>query len=133
MTGSCHCQGVRFELTPPTEFVSHCHCADCRRIHGAAFVTWTAVPRERFALLCGGDLLNDYWSSDQVNWRFCSRCGTSLLYESREAPEKVYVTAANLETLDQPPDCHVSFEEAVAWLHHDQTLPRYRGKTTERM
>lgn len=28
MTGSCYCEGVRFELTPPTEFISHRHCAD---------------------------------------------------------------------------------------------------------
>lgn len=131
MTGSCHCGGVRFKLTPPTEFVSHCHCADCRRTHGAAFVTWTAVPRERFAFLSGEELLTGYWSSDKVCWKFCSRCGSSLLYESREAPHKIYATVGNLDEVDRLPDSHVSFEESPAWLAGSHELPRFKGKTDE--
>ena len=46
VTGGCLCDAVRFRITLPTLFCAHCHCSMCRRPHGAAFVTWTAVPPE---------------------------------------------------------------------------------------
>jgi hypothetical protein len=49
-TGGCLCGGVRFVATGDWRFCAHCHCAWCRRAHGAAFVTWFGVPSDRFAL-----------------------------------------------------------------------------------
>ena len=57
--GQCHCQKVKFQITPPTEFCSHCHCESCRKTHGAAFVTWTSVPNDQLKNLKGESLLND--------------------------------------------------------------------------
>ena len=42
--GGCHCGAVRFVARFPSRFVAHCHCASCRRAHGAAFVTWAGFP-----------------------------------------------------------------------------------------
>ena len=132
MQGSCFCGRVRFRLTPPTEFVSHCHCHSCRRSHGAAFVTWTAVPKERFELL--GGQLKSYQSSPGTAWQFCPECGSSLFYESDKAAHKIYVVVACLDDPpDRQPDAHVSYEEAVEWLHLNDGLPRYRGKTEVRI
>ncbi len=33
LEGGCLCGAVRFSLTPPTDFVAHCHCQSCRRAH----------------------------------------------------------------------------------------------------
>ena len=41
----------------PTLFCAHCHCSMCRRNHGAAFVTWFGIARERLALEAGEDVL----------------------------------------------------------------------------
>lgn len=134
VTGRCFCGTIRFELTFPTDFCSHCHCEDCRRSHGAAFVTWTSVPIERFRFLSGEDKLRKHTSHPGVRWGFCGECGTSLLYDCDEAPRKVYVTVANLEgPLDREPDSHVSFEEHVPWLRVADDLPTFRGKTEERI
>lgn len=96
-------------------------------------VAWTAVDRADFELLEGQEV-RGYHSSDAVEWRFCGRCGSTLFYESREAPEKVYVTVASLTSdLDRPLEGHVSFEEKAAWLDLSPDLPRYRGKTDELM
>ena len=35
--GSCLCGQVRFELTGPAQFINHCHCSMCRKVHGAAY------------------------------------------------------------------------------------------------
>jgi hypothetical protein len=128
--GRCFCGTIRFELIPPTEFVSHCHCEDCRRSHGSAFVTWTAVPKDRFHWLAGEERLKKHESHPGVRWGFCSECGTSFFYDCDDSPQKVYVTVSSLESSpDRLPDCHVSFEERMEWLKISDGLPKFRGKT----
>ena len=128
--GQCYCGSVSFELTFPTLSCSHCHCEDCRRIHGAAFVTWVSVPSERFKFLAGENRVRKYESHPGIRWGFCSDCGTSLLYDCDDAPESIYVTVANLTgPLDRKPALHYSFEEKVPWLDVKDSIPKVFGKT----
>lgn len=118
-------------LTPPTLFVSHCHCDTCRRSHAAAFVTWTAVPTAQFEFTGGEDALTRYASSPGVERAFCRHCGSPVSYVSRDATDRVYVPVAVLDTIDQPPDSHVSFEERAAWLAGVVSLPCFRAKSSQ--
>ena len=139
--GRCLCGAVRVTLEPPTLFASHCHCESCRRAHAAAFVTWTGVPRERFALVQGEDRVTRYPSSPGAFRCFCSVCGSVMFtYYTPEhadfsaAAGTVYVPVAVLEgPLDRAPDSHVSMEEAAPWFAFHDDLPRYHAKTDERM
>ena len=132
--GNCFCGAVRFELVPPTEFASHCHCEDCRKSHSAAFVTWTSVPSAQFKLLSGKDEVRRYQSHPGVYWGFCSKCGSSMFYDADDTPGRIYVTVVSLvDALDREPDSHMSFEERMSWYPASRTLPCFRGKTEERM
>ena len=86
VSGSCFCGAVRFEVELPTVFCAHCHCSMCRRAHGAGFVTWFGVERERLRLLGGEDALVRYRSSDQGTRSFCGTCGSTLFCESTRHP-----------------------------------------------
>ena len=119
----CFCGGVRLRVTAPTEFCGHCHCANCRLAHGAAYVTWTS----------GETRVRWFESRPGTRWGFCGECGSSLLYRSEDAPGRIYVTAASFPGgLDRAPESHVSWEERVGWLEPTH-LPCYRGKTEERL
>ena len=139
--GRCLCAGVEFELQPPSDFCAHCHCESCRLSHGAAFVTWTSVAADHFRITAGGDLVRWYRSSDWIEWGFCGRCGSSMLYRAigeghAEAPklDRMYVTVASLtEPLDREPSVHVSYEERAPWHEVGDGLPKHRGKTDELM
>lgn len=132
--GRCYCGSVQFELTFPTDMCGHCHCESCRRAHGAAFVTWTGAPKTQFRFLSGKDKIKKYKSSADVDWGFCSDCGTSFLYEHAQAPDRVWVTLGSLSgPIDRAPDSHVSFEEHVNWFKVNDSLPRYREKSNELM
>lgn len=114
--------------------MSHCHCESCRLSHSAAFVTWTSVPEDQFQFLLGADLVQRYQSESGARWGFCKRCGSSMLYEIESTPGRVYVTCASIQgVMDLTPDSHVSFEERVSWFHPGDSLPRYRGKSSELM
>lgn len=132
--GSCFCKKIVFEIQFPTEFVSHCHCESCRRSHGSALVTWSGVPRKQFRFLSGENLLSRYNSSKAVSWCFCSNCGSSLLYEHNDFPEKIYFTVANISGfLDRAAEGHVSFEEHVNWFTFDDNLPKFKEKSKDRI
>ena len=113
---------------------SHCHCESCRRLHGAAFVTWTSVPDNQLNLTTNPDAIHWYASSTGVRWGSCARCASRLFYRATTTESKArtacwYVAVASLDApLDRAPSAHVSIEEAVDWCAVDDDLPRYTGK-----
>lgn len=136
--GNCFCGAVEFQIEFPTDFLAHCHCESCRRSHATPFVTWTSVPLEQFELLTGEDDLTWYRSSECIQWGFCGRCGSSMLYRADKDghPEKpgldrIYISAGCLNRLDRAPQSHVSFEERSELLAGFDEIPRYRGKTDD--
>ena len=58
--GSCLCATVSYELFVPPKAVSHCHCSQCRKGHGAAFATYGSVPRSELRILNGAADLKLY-------------------------------------------------------------------------
>jgi hypothetical protein len=115
--GSCHCGAVRFVARFPSRFVAHCHCAHCRRAHGAAFVTWAGFPASQVEVVAGEDDLATHASSPGVARRFCRRCGTKLFYASDRWPGETHVVLAAFdEPVDRAPSGHAFWDEHAAWL-----------------
>ena len=132
--GRCHCHKVKFEIVPPTDFCSHCHCESCRRIHGAGFVTWTSVPEAQLKINLGEDLLKEYYSSPQSVWISCSHCSSPLFQKTGNSPGKTYIAVSSLiDPLDRKPDSHVSFEERVDWITVNDGLSQYKEKSSDRI
>ncbi|MBW2314115.1 MAG: GFA family protein [Deltaproteobacteria bacterium] len=130
VTGACLCGAVRFAVRMPTIFCGHCHCTLCQRNHGAAYVTWFAVPRAQFSLEAGESDLGHHASSDHGTRSFCRRCGSSLFCESTHHPEKLDIVLANMEdAIDRAPQVHVFFDDRAPWVEVGDDLPRLGGET----
>lgn len=130
VSGGCHCGAVRFRIRFPTKFFAHCHCADCRRAHGAAFVSWVGVPAAQFRVDQGTEQLVRYDSSSAAWRQFCGRCGTTLTFAGDRWEGEVHVVAANLNgPVDREPQAHTYFDRAVDWVQPADDLPRLGGAT----
>ena len=81
-SGHCLCGKVEFRVNFPTRWCAHCHCSMCQIAHGAAFVTWVGVPKDKFELISGEKRLSWYASSEQASRGYCNRCGTTLFFRS---------------------------------------------------
>ena len=128
-SGSCFCGAVRFTVEMPTLFCGHCHCSMCRRSHGAGYVTWFAVPRERFSLDAGDAELVRFRSSQHGTRSFCGRCGSSLFCETTHHPEVVDIVLANMNgAIDRSPQAHFYFDDRVDWVCVEDGLPRVGGQ-----
>ena len=77
-TGSCLCGTVRYEVSGPYQWMSHCHCSMCRKQSGSLFATTLGVARENFRWLQGEDAIVHYRSSPAFERPFCRECGSAL-------------------------------------------------------
>lgn len=121
VTGGCLCGAIRFAASKPPRRVTHCHCEACRKALGAVVATFATF--ERDAVTWQGEPVR-YESSD-IAWReFCPRCGTSLSFNYRPSPERMFIA---LGTFDDPAAFPAQFHDfhhaKLPWLQLDENLP----------
>lgn len=123
LTGSCLCGAVAYEVDSPLERIVHCHCRTCRKTHGAAFSSVTAVPRERFRWTRGQATLSAYESSPGKFRRFCSRCGAHIMAE-RVAQPVVLLRLGCLDTaVGERPQLHIWRSDSASWYDPKAAWP----------
>jgi hypothetical protein len=124
--GGCLCGEVRYSVNSAFTDVSHCHCAMCRKHHGAAFATYGEAERSNFHWLQGEEQVIVYRSSAQLERLFCGLCGSSLLCRADEEPGAVYVA---LGTLDDDPGCRATYHiwagSKAPWYLITDDLPQF--------
>lgn len=123
LCGGCLCGGIRYRIEGQPRVVSDCHCSLCRRVSGAACVTWLTVVRDR-VMLQGAPV---WFASSETGARgFCPTCGTHVLARSAHYERYFDVPAG---TLDEPnrvrPTRHVFAADRVGWHELDWSLPAH--------
>jgi hypothetical protein len=128
---------VRFEVEPPFLRAGHCHCSRCRKHAGAAFGTQARVPRERFRLLTGAELVRVWPTPDEALSSgairhavkaFCATCGSSLFGGTWPDGPEVSIRMGAFD--DDPgirPSDRAFFDSRAPWDETDDELPRHPG------
>ena len=95
-SGGCHCGRVRFEVVAPKRLsVSDCNCSMCSR----AGYLHLIVPRDRFKLVSGADVLSTYtFNTATARHLFCSVCGIKSFYVPRSHPDGISVNARCIDS-----------------------------------
>ena len=128
--GRCFCGRIRFELMPPVGACVHCHCSMCRRMHGAAYVTWIELPTEQLEIVEGREHVREFDSSAHGRRSFCTSCGSALFCSIDARPGHIDVVMANLEgELDFAPQLHIYWDHRAPWTVVGDELPRLGGET----
>ena len=133
LEGGCACGAVRFRLTSAPMFVHCCHCRDCQRQTGSAFVLNAMIETDRITLL-SGDLEPVATPTDSGrphDIHRCRACRTALWsdYGRRRALRFV-----RIGTLDEParlaPDVHIYTRSKLPWVELGKTSLPSRPTTT---
>ncbi len=128
-TGGCLCGAVRYRAEAAPMRVVNCHCGTCRKMSGAAFLTFVHFPVASFVWTTGEP--SRYRSSAAAERGFCARCGSTLSMHEEILGDRVQVT---LGSLDEPgavrPDDHVWTESQLPWLKVVDDLPRFTGSSS---
>jgi hypothetical protein len=125
--GGCACGEVRYRLAAEPLFVHCCHCLNCQRQTGSAFVVNLLIESDRVELLSSApqavDVPRDDGSMQQI-WR-CPTCEVAL-YSHYTRSEFSYVRAG---TLDDPrgvkPDVHIFTRSKVDWVVLPEDVPAF--------
>jgi hypothetical protein len=121
--GGCLCGAVRYEGKEEPYNVTHCHCADCRRSAGAAFVTWASFVKENFRFLRGEP--REIAFAGRLR-SFCAECGTSLTFIAGPGAEEIDVTVASFDDPEYvSPKDQTWVCDRVSWAELINSLPRY--------
>lgn len=120
--GGCACGAVRYRMQARPMFVHCCHCKDCQRQTGTAFVLNALIEPDRVALL-SGELQPFAMPTDSGRphrvFR-CPTCGTAVWSEYGGVTKLRFVRVG---TLDEPsamtPDVHIYTRSKLPWV----TLP----------
>jgi hypothetical protein len=131
LKGGCACGALRYKLTADPLIVHACHCRDCQRLTGSAFVTniWierkfveagSAEPKS-FKLTAG--------SGKQHEVFFCDRCGTYLWSKYYASPGDTLLVRVG--TLDHPeaiqPDVHIFTRSKLPWVDLPKDIPAFEA------
>jgi hypothetical protein len=125
--GGCACGAVRYRLTSDPLFVHCCHCLNCQRQTGSAFVINLLIEADRVELLSGDpqpiDAPRDDGSSQTI-WR-CPTCQIAV-YSQYTRPEVRFVRGG---TLDDPasvaPDVHIFTRSKLPWVTLPDSVPAF--------
>jgi len=132
ITGRCQCGTVKYQVQGELKDFSHCHCSICRKIAGAAFVTWGGVARDEFSYESGADNVGIYSFSEKADSLFCKTCSSTILVDFKPEADMLYIT---LGTVDGDIDCPDGFHEFVGskapWYEICDDLPQYDNQPPE--
>jgi hypothetical protein len=125
--GGCACGSVRYRLGSDPLFIHCCHCLNCQRQTGSAFVINLMIEADRVELLAGVPQPVDVPRDDGSTQRIfrCPSCQVAVFSEYGR-PEVRYVRAG---TLDRPsgvePDVHIFTKSKVSWVRIPESVPAF--------
>jgi hypothetical protein len=128
LEGGCACGAVRYRLASPPMFVNCCHCRDCQRQTGSAFVMNAIIEADR-VIVTGEPPVVQHLATDSGRGQDvyqCPRCHYAVwsVYGGRTATRFVRVG-----TLDDPtalaPDAHIFVKSKLPWVELPASQPQF--------
>ncbi|KAJ5165837.1 hypothetical protein N7492_006133 [Penicillium capsulatum] len=99
--GSCLCAQIQYEATGDVLNATMCHCNDCRKVSGSAFVTNSIYLKEQLRILSGEHLLKTFDketdAGNVLSRSFCSNCGSPLFITSKNHPGAQVVSVGSMD------------------------------------
>lgn len=128
--GGCACGGVRYRMLSTPIFVHCCHCRDCQRQTGSAFVLNALIEADRLEVMSGevkpSPMPTD--SGRPHNIFRCNACGTAVWSEYGGLTTLRFVRVG---TLDDPsrvqPDVHIYTRSKLPWVALPAGVPAFEA------
>jgi hypothetical protein len=127
LEGGCACGEVRYRLTSEPLFIHCCHCLNCQRQTGSAFVINLLIEADRVELLAGEPTPVDVPRSAGKKQRIfrCPVCQVAVF--SRYTRAGIWFVRGG--TLDDPsavtPDVHIFTRSKLPWVTLPDSVPAF--------
>lgn len=130
IAGGCYCGAHGISVRLPVAGVLNCHCSICRRLSGAGYTTWVAVPARQFSLRSTDRQLAEFQVTANTKRHFCSVCGTAVYSTDRRYPDIVGIARGVLEDdAGLAPALHAFYDSKASWVSIADDLPCRGGSS----
>jgi hypothetical protein len=126
--GQCACGAVRYRLASAPMFVHCCHCRDCQRQTGSAFVLNALIEADRVSLVSGNPeevIVPTDSGRGQKVYR-CPSCKIAVWSVYGGVDKLRFV---RIGTLDDPsvltPDVHIYTRSKLPWMKLPDGVPAF--------
>ncbi|HEY2049854.1 MAG TPA: GFA family protein [Caulobacteraceae bacterium] len=126
--GGCACGDVRYALLSEPMFTHCCHCRDCQRQTGSAFVLNALIESARIALHCGepAPFPMPTSSGHPHDIYRCPACGTALWSDYGGRAGLRFVRVGTLDEPERvPPDVHIFTRSKLPWVGLPAETPAF--------
>ena len=126
--GGCLCGMVRYTITEKPLFTHACHCVDCQRSTGSAFVVHSYI-LQPFWQISGETHATKLptGSGATMEQNFCRNCGTFIWLKNSGRPEGVIILRTC--TLDDTnlftPEAHIFAKDMKNWFSMSVNIPTF--------
>ena len=127
LEGGCSCGAVRYRLAAEPMFVHCCHCLNCQRQTGSAFVINLLIEADRVEVVEGEPQAVDVPRDDGSTQRIyrCPACQVAV-YSEYTRPEVRFVRAGTLDDPSQvSPDVHIYTRSKLDWVAIPESVPAF--------
>ena len=125
LTGGCLCGAVRYAAAGEPLNVRICHCRLCQKATGQAFFARAMFASD--AVSIEGETAG-FHSSEDLERRFCPRCGTGLFAVRLSTSERLSVSLASF---DDPqaltPETQIWTSSRIGWVAGLGDIPEHEA------
>ncbi|KAL0945279.1 hypothetical protein HGRIS_000788 [Hohenbuehelia grisea] len=119
--GSCLCGQVQFELQGKPLLHLVCHCENCQRWSGSAFLSHYFLKPERVDIQQGKESVKTFSDPNTSSGlpmlrSFCSECGSSLFMKLASEPFTLVCASAVDEKYEIDPHKQLHSENQRSWV-----------------
>jgi hypothetical protein len=128
LSGRCACGSVRYQLVARPMFVRCCHCDDCQRMTGGAFVLNAIIETKAIKLLRGKPIAVPVPRESGAHDIYrCSRCQTAVWSDYGHRPNLRFVRVGTLDKAGAlKPDVHIYTRWKAKWVKLPKGTPAFR-------
>jgi hypothetical protein len=135
LEGGCACGKLRYRMRSAPMFVHCCHCKDCQRQTGTAFVLNALIETDRVDVLSGETrpfpMPTDSGRPHTV-FR-CPECGTAVWSEYGGLSALRFVRVGTLDDPKAlPPDVHIYLRSKLPWIALPDGVPAFEAYYSSR-
>ncbi|HLW90195.1 MAG TPA: GFA family protein [Roseiarcus sp.] len=128
--GGCACGAVRYRLESAPMFVHCCHCRDCQRQTGSAFVLNALIETDRVTFLSGEiePVPAPTESGRPHRIGRCVKCKTALWSEYGGVAKLRFMRVGTLDDPGSlPPNVHIYTRSKLPWVVLPEGVPAFEA------
>ncbi|MBP4046644.1 GFA family protein [Chromobacterium violaceum] len=128
-TGQCLCGEIRYSVDVEPLFAGNCHCKDCQRSSGSAYIPAMLFPEQNVEVSGKAKYFETTADSGKTHSRgFCPNCGSQLFAKFGNFPGMLGIKAGTLdETSLYAPKLDFHVASAADWDFMNPQLPKKQG------